>query len=69
MEYWQSNLTALLATKSVKETAQCIPPPDGLKRVCFDKIGVPVMSDAIMGAINCPKTSECSGCILAASGY
>jgi len=43
MQYWRSDLEALLATPNVKETAECIAPPDATERVCFDKIGVPVM--------------------------
>ena len=43
MQYWRSNLTSLLADPNPKQTAQCIAPPDATERVCFDKIGTPVL--------------------------
>ena len=43
MQYWRSNITALQEDPDVKKTAQCIAPADATQRVCFDKIGVPVM--------------------------
>lgn len=52
MQYWRSDLDKLLAS-NVKETAQCIAPPDATERVCFDKIGTPVMQFAIFGKLRC----------------
>lgn len=69
MQYWRSDLDALLKA-NVKETAQCIAPPDATERVCFDRIGTPVMQFAIFGKLKCatPKKNECSSCLLDASG-
>jgi Niemann-Pick C1 protein len=69
MQYWRSDLQALLAS-DVKETAQCIAPPDATERVCFDRIGTPVMQFAIFGKLRCgtPKRNECSSCLIDASG-
>lgn len=69
MQYWRSDLDALLAS-NVKEAAQCIAPPDATERVCFDRIGTPVMQFAIFGKLRCgtPKKNECSSCLLDASG-
>lgn len=53
MQYWRSNITALQADKDVKVTAQCIAPSDATERVCFDKIGVPVMQFTIFGKLTC----------------
>ena len=33
----------------VKKTSECIPPPDGAYRACFDDIGTPVMPSAVFG--------------------
>lgn len=49
MQYWQTNLTRLLADPDVKKTSQCIPPENATERVCFDEIGVPVMPYTILG--------------------
>lgn len=43
MEYWKMNATELGKDQNVKVTAQCIAPPDATERVCFDRIGVPVL--------------------------
>jgi len=42
LQYWRSDLKTLLKA-NVKETAQCIAPPDATERICFDRIGTPVM--------------------------
>jgi hypothetical protein len=64
MQYWQTDLDKLLADPDVKSTAQCIPPPNAKERVCFDKIGVPVMQYTIFGKLACQgeKQSTCSLC-------
>ena len=38
--------------------------------MCFDRIGVPVMQDAVFGGLSCvvPKKNECSECLVKASG-
>jgi Niemann-Pick C1 protein len=53
MQYWRSDLASLLKDKDVKQTAQCVAPPDATERVCFDKIGVPVMQFTIFGGLKC----------------
>ena len=70
MQYWRSNLTDLQNTEDVKKTAQCIAPPDATTRVCFDRIGVPVMQFTIFGGLTCafPKKNECAECIVNAAG-
>lgn len=70
MQYWQTNLTRLLADPDIKETTKCIPPANATERVCFDQIGVPVMPYTILGKMRCavPKENECSACGLEASG-
>lgn len=72
MQYWRTDLGALqkLSEAEVKATAQCIAPPDATERVCFDRIGTPVMQFAIFGGLRCetPKKNECSSCLLDASG-
>lgn len=69
MQYWRSELKTLQEA-DVKETAQCIAPPDATERICFDRIGTPVMQFAIFGKLRCetPKKNECSSCRLDASG-
>ena len=70
MEYFQDNLTTLLETEDVKVTSQCIPDVTTTSRVCFDSIGVPVMSYAIFGNTSCvdnTTSSECSSCKIGAS--
>lgn len=64
------NLTELQADKDVKVTAQCIAPPDATERVCFDRIGVPVLQYAIFGGLSCvvEKKNDCSECLVKASG-
>ena len=52
MQYWRSDLDTLLKS-DVKKTAQCIAPPDATERVCFDRIGVPVMQFTIFGGLKC----------------
>jgi Niemann-Pick C1 protein len=56
MQYWRSNLTALLEEENdlnVKKAAECIAKEDATERVCFDKIGVPVMQFTIFGMQRC----------------
>ena len=55
----------------MKETSECIPPPDGSSRACFDDIGVPVMPSAVFGRLRCNKTSDspCATCPVLASGF
>ena len=69
MQYWKSDLQRLLLS-DVKATAECIAPPNATERVCFDKIGVPVMQFTIFGGLRCqtPKKNECSSCLIDASG-
>lgn len=61
----------MLNDPDVKLTSQCIPPPDGTSRACFDSIGVPVMPTAIFGKMGCIKTgnSSCAACSVTASGF
>ena len=71
MQYWKTDLNALLADEDVKNTAQCIPPPGAQERVCFDKIGVPVMQYTIFGKLRCEgggKETLCELCRVQASG-
>ena len=70
MEYWKMNSTDLGNDQNVKETAQCIAPPDATERVCFDRIGVPVLQFAIFGGLSCvvEKKNDCSECLVKASG-
>lgn len=70
MEYWKMNVTNLKADEDVKVTAQCIAPPDATERVCFDRIGVPVLQFAIFGGLSCvvEKKNDCSECLVKASG-
>ena len=37
----------------VKKTSECIAKPGETKRVCFDRIGTPVMQFAIFGKLKC----------------
>lgn len=69
LQYWQSNLTRLMADPDIKETTKCIPPSNATERVCFDEIGVPVMQFSILGKQRCvePKENECSACGVVAS--
>ena len=71
MQYWKSDVKKMLEDPDVKITSQCIPPPDGSTRACFDKIGVPVMQNAIFGKLDCKKESDspCSACSVYASGF
>jgi Niemann-Pick C1 protein len=72
MQYWKSDLERLQkqTEQEVKATAQCVAPADSTERVCFDKIGVPVMQFTIFGGLTCetPKKNDCSDCIVDASG-
>lgn len=43
MQYWKTDLQKLKDDPDVKLTSQCIAPPGATERICFDKIGVPVM--------------------------
>jgi hypothetical protein len=52
MQYWKMNVTAM-EESDPKETAQCIPPPDATTRVCFDRIGTPVLTFAVFGGLSC----------------
>ena len=69
MEYWQANLTRL-QNSDVKRTSQCIADETTTDRVCFDRIGVPVLQFAIFGGLSCvtPRKNECSQCAVKASG-
>jgi Niemann-Pick C1 protein len=70
MQYWKMNETAMLNDTSVKVTSQCIPPEDATERICFDRIGTPVLTYAIFGGMSCePGTKgECDACQIKASG-
>lgn len=69
MQYWKSDYNSLMNDKDVKETSQCIPPPGGTERVCFDKIGVPVMQFTIFGKLSCEGVmSACTACKVKAGG-
>jgi hypothetical protein len=69
MQYWSTNFTKFIADPDPKDTALCIPPPGAKERVCFDKIGVPVMQYTIFGGLKClnVRESACSNCRVAAS--
>jgi Niemann-Pick C1 protein len=71
IQYWKQDLNKLLEDPDVKLTSQCIPPPDGNSRACFDNIGVPVMPSAIFGKMGCIKngTSTCAACSVTAAGF
>jgi hypothetical protein len=53
-----------------KNTSQCIPPPDATSRICFDRIGTPVLTFAVFGGLTCePGTvGVCEACKIDASG-
>lgn len=70
MEYWKMDLAELKKDDNVKVTAQCIAKPDATERVCFDRIGVPVLQYAIFGGLSCvvEKKNDCSECLVKASG-
>ena len=53
-----------------KETAQCIPESDATTRVCFDRIGTPVLTFAVFGGLECEPgtTGACEACKIDASG-
>lgn len=73
LQYWKSDYDALVAEGTdlnVKKTAECIAPANATERVCFDRIGVPVMQFTIFGKQRCevPKKNECSSCLLDVSG-
>lgn len=65
------NLTELnLPSTDPKVVAQCIPPPDETERVCFDRIGTPVLTYAVFGGITCEPGTDapCEACKIDASG-
>jgi len=71
MQYWKLNLTAMLEDDNVKDTAKCIPNEHTKGRVCFDRIGVPVMQHTIFGGLGCvegTKSKPCYPCPLTATG-
>jgi len=70
MEYWHRDLDRLTNDPAVKVTAQCIAPANATERVCFDRIGVPVLQFAIFGGLSCvvEKKNDCSECLVQASG-
>jgi len=70
MEYWHRDLDRLTEDPNVKVTAQCIAPANATERVCFDRIGVPVLQFAIFGGLSCvvEKKNDCSECLVKASG-
>ena len=70
MQYWHKNLTRLYDDPDVKRTSQCIADTTTTDRVCFDRIGTPVLQFAIFGGLGCtePRKNECSQCAVTASG-
>lgn len=71
MQYWKGNRTLLNdPDTNVKETAQCIPPPNQTERTCFDAIGTPVLTYAVFGGITCEEGTDapCEACLIDASG-
>lgn len=72
MQYWKMNITELnLPSTDVKETSQCIPPPDATTRTCFDRIGTPVLTYAVFGGISCEEgtSGACLACAVDASAF
>lgn len=69
MEYWRANLTRLQGS-DVKKASKCEAEEDTTDRVCFDRIGVPVLQFAIFGGLSCmePRKNECSQCAVKAPG-
>ena len=69
MEYWRADL-ARLQKSDVKLASQCIAEEGETDRVCFDRIGVPVLQFAIFGGLGCEKErkNECSQCAVKAAG-
>lgn len=61
MQYWHKNLTRL-QNSDVKKTSQCVADASTTDRVCFDRIGTPVLQFAIFGGLGCtePRKNECS---------
>jgi Niemann-Pick C1 protein len=67
MGYFQMSLETLMdPATNVKETAQCIPPPNATTRICFDQIGTPVLTYAVFGGITCEEgtSGECQACLI-----
>lgn len=63
-------MTKLQNDKDVKKTSQCVADETTTDRVCFDRIGVPVLQFAIFGGLSCvtPRKNACSQCAVKASG-
>ena len=71
MQYFKMNLTVLNdPSTDVKTVAQCIPAEDQTGRVCFDRIGTPVLTYAVFGGTSCEPgtTGKCQACRIDASG-
>ena len=56
--------------QTVKRMSECLAAEGQTTRVCFDRIGSPVLDFAIFGNITCqvPKESDCSSCIVETPG-
>jgi Niemann-Pick C1 protein len=70
LEYWRANLTRL-QNSDVKLTSTCVADKNTTERICFDRIGVPVLQFAIFGGLSCveKKKNDCSQCKVRASGF
>jgi Niemann-Pick C1 protein len=70
MDFWKMDLQKMKDDPDIKETAKCLQgkSPD---LPCFDRIGVPVQIDAVLGAQGCEnneKSDECTLCRKTAKG-
>ena len=71
MQYFKMDLATLNDPNTdVKKVAQCIPTEDQTGRVCFDRIGTPVLTYAVFGGTTCEPGTEgaCEACKIDASG-
>lgn len=64
MDFWKSNLTALLADPDIKETAKCLKKEASTELPCFDRIGAPIQIAAILGGQQCEDGKICDSCSL-----
>ena len=71
MQYFKMDLATLNDPDTDPKTvAQCIPAEDQTGRVCFDRIGTPVLTYAVFGGTSCEAgtTGKCEACRIDASG-
>jgi Niemann-Pick C1 protein len=64
MDFWKMNLEKMKSDKDIKETAKCLQKGDDTELPCFDRIGVPVQIDAVLGAQGCENNEKGDVCTL-----